>query len=130
MRSCVVPVLVLATACIGLQGQTQERCPTATRLEPNIARPGTVVTITGVAMGKSKVDEVFLTDHRFDLKVKVLEQTETTLKIRVPPFARAGRHQLLFLTKGTDPAYLEQPVFVLVELEDDLVPNTVRSARQ
>ena len=81
-------------------------------------------------MGKSKVDEVFLTDHRFDLKVKVLEQTETTLKIRVPPFAKAGRHQLLFLTKGTDPAYLEQPVFVLVELEDDLVSNTVRSARQ
>ena len=130
MRRCVVPVLVLATACIGLQGQTQERCPTATRLEPNIARPGTVVTITGVVMGKSKVDEVFLTDHRFDLKVKVLEQTETTLKIRVPPFAKAGRQQLLFLTKGTDPAYLEQPVFVLVELEDDLVSNTVRSARQ
>ena len=129
MRSCI-PVIVLATAWVGLQGQTLERCPTATRLEPNIARPGTVVTITGVAMGKSKVDEVFLTDHRFDLKVKVLEQTETTLKIRVPPFAKAGRQQLLFLTKGTDPAYLEQPVFVLVELEDDLVSNTVRSARQ
>ena len=81
-------------------------------------------------MGKSKVDEVFLTDHRFDLKVKVLEQTETILKIRVPPFVKPGRQQLLFLTKGTNPVYLEQPLFVLVEFEDDLALNTVPSPRQ
>ena len=120
MRNCI-PVVALATACVGLCfGQGSGMSPEASRMEPRIVKPGMIVTITGVALGQSKVDEVYLTDHRFDLKVKVLEQSETSMKIRVPPFVKAGRQQLLILSKGKDPAYLEQPVFVLVELDEDI----------
>ncbi len=123
MRNYIFPIVALATACIGLYGQTSHMIPQATRLEPKIAKPGTVLTITGVALGKTKVEEVFLTDHRFDLKVKVLEQSENSMKIRVPPFVKAGRQQLLFLTPGRDAAYLEQPVFVIVEIDDEVITS-------
>ena len=118
MRNVGVPVIALVTACAGLYGQAFDASPQALRMEPKVARPGTVITITGVALGKKKVDEVFLTDHRFDIKVSVLEQTDLKLKIRVPPFVKAGRQQLLFLTTGKEPVYLEQPVYLLVEDED------------
>lgn len=89
--------------------------PQADKLEPRVAKVGTVLTITGNALNKDKVDEVYLTDHRFDMKVKVLEQSENILKIRIPPFAKPGRLQLLFLTAGDKPAYLEQPLYVQVD---------------
>ena len=117
MRNCKVPIVALTAAvCVYSQGGTS---PQATRLEPRVAKPGAVLTITGVSLGKARVEEVYLTDHRFDIKVKVLEQTDSTLRIRVPPFAKAGRQQLLLLTSGADPVYLEEPVFVLVEVEED-----------
>jgi hypothetical protein len=107
-------------ACLGIFAQDiPVKVPQATRLEPKTAKPGTVVTITGVGLGKARVEEVFLTDHRFDLKVKVLEQSDLLLKIRIPPFVKAGRHQLLLLTAGQNPSYLEQPVYLLVEAEED-----------
>lgn len=92
--------------------------PQTDRLEPRTAQVGTVITITGKALDKEHVDEVYLTDHRFDMKVKVLEQSDTTLKIRVPPFAKPGRLQLLLLTSGDKPAYLEQPLYVQVNEGD------------
>jgi hypothetical protein len=118
MRNFIIPIVSLATVCVGLFGE-EPMSPQATRLEPKVAKPGTVITITGVALGKSDVVEVFLTDHRFDMKVKVLEQSDDKLKIRVPPFLKAGRQQLLLLTGGKNPAYLEQPVFLLIEIDDD-----------
>src|SRR6476661_2826123 len=72
--------------------------PQVQTIEPRNAKPGTVVSVTGVSLEKAKVDDAFLTDHRFDLKVKVLEQTPTTLKFRIPPFIKPGRHQLLLQT--------------------------------
>ena len=90
--------------------------PVAQSVEPRNGAPGTTLTIKGNFLDKEKVEEVYLTDHRFDLKVKVLEQDVNHLKIRIPPFAKPGRHQLLFLAKGTDKVvYLEQPVYVQVE---------------
>ena len=129
MRNQIVRIAALVTVCVGLNGQGVGISPQVTRLEPKIAQPGTVITVTGVALGKAKVEEVFLTDHRFDMKVKVLEQTDQTLKIRVPPFVKPGRHQLLLLTSGQNPVYLEQPVYVLVEIGEDLakVDNPVRA---
>lgn len=124
MKNYKVPIIALATACVGLYGQSAQVSSQATRLEPKIAKPGMVLTITGVALGKTRIEEVFLTDHRFDLKVTVLEQSDNTLKIRVPPFIKAGRHQLLLLMAGPNGAYLEQPVFVLVEVEDDVITTS------
>jgi hypothetical protein len=84
-------------------------------MEPRVGKPGTVIVIKGMSLGKEEVDEVYLTDHRFDLKVKVLEQSGDRLKIRIPPFVKPGRQQLLLLTGGKNPTYLEQPVWIQVE---------------
>ena len=123
----LIGLLVLAGS-VGLFGQQQ---PVPVRLvtqvsnmEPRVVKPGSVLTITGKSLDSSKVGEVFLTDHRFDMKVKVLEQSEQVLKIRVPPFAKPGRQQLLVLTAGENGAYLELPMYVLIE-EDEVAAAVV-----
>jgi outer membrane biosynthesis protein TonB len=116
LNIAITGLFAVAVTAFGFDGY-----PQADKLEPRAAKVGTVLTITGTALSKDKVEEVYLTDHRFDMKVKVLEQTEGTLKIRIPPFAKPGRLQLLFLTGGDKPAYLEQPLYVQVE-EGDLEP--------
>jgi TonB family protein len=96
--------------------------PQAESLEPRIGKAGTVLNIKGRSLSKSTVDEVYLTDHRFDMKVKVLEQSDTELKIRVPPFVKPGRLQLLLLTSGKNPVFLEQPFYVQIDDGEDTTP--------
>ena len=93
--------------------------PQTEKVEPRVGKPGTVIKIWGKSLDAAHVEEVYLTDHRFDMKVKVLEQSATQLVIRVPPFVKPGRLQLLLLTAGNNPAYLEQPWFVLIEGGDE-----------
>lgn len=111
MTAVVIFVSVLTKLCWA----GEMAAPQVDSMEPKSGKPGTVLVVTGVSLNKEKVDEVYLTDHRFDIKVKVLEQTATTIKVRIPPFAKPGRHQLLFLTGGDTPTYLEQPAYVQVE---------------
>jgi hypothetical protein len=99
-------------------GVASAEVPQALTIEPRNAKPGTVVSVTGNYLDKARVTDAFLTDHRFDLKVKVLEQTSTSLKFRVPPFVKPGRHQLLLQTAGETPILLEQPVYLSIELDD------------
>jgi hypothetical protein len=122
----VLSILALATLTAALAADA----PQASKMEPKIAKPGATLTVTGVSLAKPEVEEVYLTDHRFDMKVKVLEQTATGLKIRIPPFAKPGRLQLLLLTGGDSPKYLEQPVYVLVELEDKETEVTQAPAKE
>ena len=110
IQTSLVFSLLTAGVALGFEGY-----PQAERIEPRSAKIGAVLTIFGRALNKELVEEVFLTDHRFDMKVKVIEQTETLLKIRIPPFAKPGRLQVLLLTRGDKPAYLEQPLYVTVE---------------
>ena len=121
MRNVTVPsmvALVLAAGAFGQMVPTVRISTQASGVEPRVARPGQVLTITGTALNREKVQEVYLTDHRFDMKVKVLEQTEQSLKVRVPPFAKPGRQQLLVLTTGDNASYLEMPVYVVIEEEE------------
>jgi hypothetical protein len=94
--------------------------PQMTEISQKAAKPGEVVTVSGQGLSPKNVDEIYLTDHKFDMRVKVLDQKDTAVQFRVPPFAKPGRMQLLFLTKGNDvkgnePKLLEQPVYLLIE---------------
>ena len=86
---------------------------------PRVVKPGDTVIVTGVALGDTRVEDVYLSDHKFDMKVKVLEQTGKMIKFRVPPFAKPGRMQLLMLMKpekeDDDPKLLELPAYLLIE---------------
>jgi hypothetical protein len=109
----VAPSLLLALCCFA----GDELSPQISTVVPRVAKPGDTVVVTGVSLGDDKVDEVYLSDHKFDMKVKVLEQTGKMIKFRVPPFAK-GRMQLLMLmkpVKDEDPKLLELPAYLLIE---------------
>src|SRR5579885_673322 len=107
-------LLVVILSSISLSAVDGD-APQMNTMSAKSAKPGDIVEITGVGLDAAKVDEVYLTDHKFDMKVKVLEQKDTVIKMRVPPFAKPGRMQLLVLTKGDEPKLLEQPLFLLIE---------------
>ncbi len=108
--------ILLLLISAGALAQSLEFYPVAKLIEPRSGVPGTVVRMSGTALEKAKVDEVYLTDHRFNLLVKVLDQESESMTIRIPPFAKPGRYQILFLSnrKG-EPVLLEQPLYLTVE---------------
>ncbi len=119
MKNAIRPLLALslfaASAVFGNDDKVPAGAPQADSLEPKNGKAGSVLRVVGKSLAKPGVDEVYLTDHRFDLKVKVLEQTDTYISFRIPPFVKPGRLQLLFLTGGNNPLFLEQPFYVQIE---------------
>jgi hypothetical protein len=89
--------------------------PVMNQVVPDSGKIGSVLTVQGQFLDKTKVDEVYLSDHTFDMKVKVLAQTGGSIEFRIPPFAKPGRLQLVVKTTGSDPEILEQPVYITVE---------------
>jgi hypothetical protein len=106
--------LALLSGSFGLVAGS-DPAPEMDTLSAKTAKPGDVLDIVGVGLNQRNIDEVYLTDHKFDMRVKVLEQKDTLIKFRVPPFAKPGRMQILVLTKGDNPKLLEQPLYLLIE---------------
>jgi hypothetical protein len=107
--------LVLSLLCCAGAASLSAQVPVMNKVQPDSGKIGSVLRIQGVYLGKTKVDEVYLTDHTFDMKVKVLDQTDDSIEFRVPPFAKPGRLQLVVKTVGKEPIILEQPVYVTIE---------------
>jgi hypothetical protein len=108
-------VLSLSLLCIGAAASLPAQVPLMNNVQPDSGKIGSVLQIHGVFLGKTKVDEVYLTDHTFDMKVKVLGQSDDVIEFRIPPSVKPGRLQLLVKTAGHQPALIEQPVFITVE---------------
>lgn len=109
-----IPALFLMLSC----STADELAPQITSVAPKVVKPGDSVIVVGVSLGEDQVEEVYLSDHKFDMKVKVLEQDSKRIKFRIPPFAKAGRMQLLMLMKSVrdeDPKLLELPAYLLIE---------------
>ena len=113
MRTFPLVAILSSLSCLALAAGDDAPQPNA--LSVKTAKPGDTFSITGVGLSATKVDEVYLTDHKFDMRVKVLNQQENSITVRVPPFAKPGRVQLLMLTKGDDPKLLEQPLYLVIE---------------
>jgi hypothetical protein len=108
-------VLSLSLLCIGAAASLSAQVPHMHTVQPDSGNIGSVLRIHGVFLDKAKVDEVYLTDHTFDMKVKILDQTDDSIEFRIPPSVKPGRLQLLVKTKGHEPVLLEQPVFITIE---------------
>ncbi|MEO7142639.1 MAG: IPT/TIG domain-containing protein [Bryobacteraceae bacterium] len=111
---------LLATAILlaaAPYGVLSAESPQVTGVSPNTGKPGSELNIQGVSLGKDRVHEVYLTDHKFDMRVKVLKQSDNAITFRIPPFAKPGRLQLMVLVEvpGKPPKLLEQPAYVVVE---------------
>ncbi len=118
--------LTLVLSLAGLAGMAYAQAPAATpatngpvpqmtTVSPNSAKIGSVLKIKGVHLNAASVEEVYLSDQTFDLKVKVLTQTDDSIEFRVPPFVKPGRLQLVVKTTDKDPVLLEQPVYITIE---------------
>ena len=73
-------LLVLALSTAGLAEQNAaltDPAPQMESLSVKTAKPGDVIEIAGVGLSDRKIDEVYLTDHKFDMRVKLLEQATT-----------------------------------------------------
>ncbi len=84
-------------------------------VDPMTGHVGDTIGATGEAIDAAKVEELYLTDGTNDIRVDVLEQTDTLIKFKIPASAKPGRYSLMIKTKGADPKLLEQPVKLTVE---------------
>jgi hypothetical protein len=121
------PALLLSLLCLAGAASLPAQVPLMNKVLPDNGKIGSVLRIHGVFLDKNKVDEVYLTDHTFDMKVKVLDQTEDSIEFRIPPSVKPGRLQLLVKTAGKQPLLLEQPVFITVEEPKETLEATTAS---
>ena len=101
-------VLLLSVAAFA------DKAPVVNSINPGEADPGQVVTATGVALTKANVSAVYLSDGVNDIKVELVEQSDQTLKFKVPENLRGGRYTLVLAMPGDPPLMLEQPVKLIV----------------
>lgn len=107
--------LIGSLLSLGIAGSLLAQVPEMNHATPDNGKIGTVLKVHGRFLSKQTVDEVYLTDHTFDMKVKVLDQTDDYIEIRIPPSVKPGKLQLLVKTTGKEPKLLEQPVYIKVE---------------
>jgi hypothetical protein len=124
---------LLSMLCLGLTAPLfaqvpKDQVPEMKNVEPKAGKIGSVLRATGIHLGKTKVEEVYLTDHTFDMMVKVLDQTDDSIQFRIPPSVKPGKLQLLVKTAGKEPVLLEEPVYVTVEEEKDTSTEVASAA--
>lgn len=96
----------------------QEIIPRFMSVEPASGKVGTDIVITGENIGKANVAELYFTDGTTDIKTPMIEQTDTTIKCKIPPKVTGGvRYKLMLLTRGKEPKLIEQPVRVEIDEE-------------
>jgi hypothetical protein len=106
--------LILAGAAVfaSVAGPT----PLMKEVQPDSAKAGDEVTVSGTNLEKANVAAVYLTQGEKTIKVKVTSQTDTEVKFTIPQDLKAGRFGIMVLTSGGDNAReIDEPVLVSVE---------------
>jgi hypothetical protein len=96
----------------------QSGSPRMTSVDPDTGKRGDVITITGENLDKAHVAKVYLTDGgdgKNDVEVQITEQTDTTIKFKLPAKSVAGRLALMILTASKPQQLIEQPVKVTID---------------
>jgi hypothetical protein len=92
----------------------QALLPRMTSVDPTNGKIGDVIVVTGENLQKANVAKLYLTDGKNDLVAEVVEQTDTTIKFKIPAKA-TGRMAVMVLTTGKEPQLIEQPVKVTID---------------
>jgi predicted transglutaminase-like cysteine proteinase len=109
--SFAVSLLVAAS----FAAYAQQAMPRMVSVDPPNGKKGDVITVTGENLQKALVSKVYLTDEKIDTIVEVTEQTDTSIKFKIPVKVAPGRLALMILTTGKDAKYIEQPVKLTVD---------------
>jgi hypothetical protein len=110
--------LVSLLLAAGFAAQAQPGNPRMTSVDPDAGKRGDVITVTGENLGKNHVAKVYLTDGgdgKNDVEVQITEQTDTTIKFKLPAKSVGGRLALMVLTNSTPQQLIEQPVKVTID---------------
>ena len=107
--------VVSLLAAASFAAYAQQAMPRMISVDPPNGKTGDVITVTGENLQKDLVDKVYLTDEKIDTIVEVTEQTDTSIKFKIPAKAAPGRLALMILTTGKDAKYIEQPVKVTID---------------
>jgi len=108
-------IALLVAASFAAYGQSAT--PRMTSVDPLSGKVGDTITVTGENLSKNLVAKLYLTDgvsEKNDIEVQILEQTETSLKFKIPAKA-TGRMALMVLTTGKPQQLIEQPVKVTID---------------
>jgi hypothetical protein len=107
-------VAIIPAVCAG----TRDTSPTPMIkvIQPDSAKAGDEVTVSGTNLAKETVAAVYLTQGDKNIKVKVTSQTDTDVKFSVPGDIKTGRFGIMVLTTGGDDAReIDEPVFLSIE---------------
>lgn len=119
MKTSHFVAVALLALLLPLSMFAQSATPQMKSVEPDTAKGGASLKITGENLEKAFVDKVFLTDSaKYDLALEIVSQDKNEIVVKVPEKVRTGRLALMLLTKGSkgnEPKYIEQPVKVTIE---------------
>ena len=120
MRLSLIACLLVGAGVVAFG---QQSMPRMTSVDPLNGKVGDVIVVTGENLQKTTVAKVFLTDGKNDIPVEVSEQSETTIKFKIPAKVTPGRLTVMVLTTGKDAKYIEQPVKVTIDEPDAKTEN-------
>ena len=117
IRSLIVCLVCLSFAsAIALAADEPYRpVPMIKAVDPDTAKAGDEATATGTHLDKALVAELYLIQGDLTIKVKITDQKEDAIKFAVPATIKPGRYELMVLTAGDKPQYLEEPVYLTVQ---------------
>jgi len=112
-------ILLLCSVRLAASAAADERNPLPTPImrsvSPETLKAGEEATVSGEYLDKSRVSELYLTTGSVDLKVRILSQSASEIKFKVPEKAAPGRYSLMVLLTGEDPPKLiEEPTKVTI----------------
>jgi len=89
--------------------------PRIDRVEPGAARAGGLVTIYGQSLDRSAVADVLLSDGDCVALTRILDQSATRIRVRLPRMLEPGKYSILLVTRGREPKFIDQGFTVKVE---------------
>ena len=107
--------LSFAAAFASAADEPYHPVPMIKAVEPDSVKVGDILTATGSHLGQNTVGGLFMIQGEKTIEVKISKQTEEAVTFAVPASVKPGRYQLMVLTKGTNPQFLEEPVYFTVE---------------
>jgi hypothetical protein len=107
-------VLLVFLSALTAAELNSQSMPMMRTVDPYNAKIGAEVLVSGENLGNDLVAEVYIGVNGKNTKVDLISQTEKELKFKVPKL-KAGPYRLLVLTKGADPAIIEEPVRLVIE---------------
>jgi|SRR5271157_6062542 len=111
---CLVCVS-FATTIAAAADEPYRPVPMIKAVDPDTAKAGDQLTATGTHLSKASVASLYMIQGEKTIQVSVQSQTEETIQFKVPADVKPGRFQLMILTTGANPQYLEEPVYLTVE---------------